>query len=105
MCAHAASPPTPRPASDTPWASGAVPCIPSPLSASRRRRGQEASEAGRVAVEGGRGRSRRTRDPCAQAECDMHSVSYFLVAAFHLDMNCSGSANSLYSPARGWGGG
>jgi len=31
----------------------------------------------------------------------MHSVSYFLVAAFHLEMNCSGSANSLYSPARG----
>jgi hypothetical protein len=29
----------------------------------------------------------------------MHSVSYFLVAAFHLEMNCSGSANSLYSPA------
>ena len=28
----------------------------------------------------------------------MHSVSYFLVAAFHFEMNCSGSANSLYSP-------
>ena len=28
----------------------------------------------------------------------MHSVSYFLVAAFHLEVNCSGSANSLYSP-------
>ena len=40
-----------------------------------------------------------------QAECDIHSVSYFLVAAFHLEMNCSGSANSLYSPARGGGSG
>ena len=31
-----------------------------------------------------------TADAGAQAECDMHSVSYFLVAAFHLGLE-SGS--------------
>ena len=31
----------------------------------------------------------------------MHSVSYFLVAAFHLEMNCSGSANSSAAAAGG----